>query len=392
MRDNPALDRIIGFFEADVLDFYASHPDRYKLDRGSFGGSLETTDGYFYELESSGRLSECIRQIRFGFHSKRDGMLCLGVFLPDLAKAPEKERRKWGPFVVEKSLLSQEDKRFEVWYNRYIRGRDSQIGPKEKLGPIIKKINACCKTLVCQPLYTAVPDQSVYYPTSQNTHAYEDAHQRLYGFLVDSLSKECLMDLANLRNKTIPDAKRMRATTLLQHVFSEFGKHSNLHTILTKVSEQRARGSHGIREAAVTSDAFGDFYCDLEVVVEVYTELLELIESEFSVSSDHELNRHEIMSYLPRIVGGVEAHYSICESTGMVGKTVEKVWYGMREEIKDVHQSEVLYVQYTNGEILAMETGTNALDLLLKYGIDPNELRVDLMLTWVPAPSNKTSS
>ena len=84
----------------------------------------------------------------------------------------------------------------------------------------------------------------------------------------------------------------------------------------------------------------------------------------------------------------VESHYSICQSTKMEGTTVEKVWFGMRKEIEDVHQSEVLYMKFTDGDILAIETGSNALDFLHRNGINPNELSVDLMLTWVPAPSN----
>ena len=280
-----------------------------------------------------------------------------------------------------------------MWYDRYIEGSwEVENGPRKRLSHIIEKINACCKTLVNKPLYKAVPDKSIVYPISQNSHAYEDAHQRLYGFLVDSLSRECLLDFANLRNKTILDAKNMKLRTLLRHVFSEFDKNSKLHTFLSRVSEKRSKPSHGVRDPAEESKAFEDFWNDLEIAVEVYEKLLELIESEFSVSSEHELRRHEIMEGLPKIVGDVESHYSICQATRMAGKTVEKVWFGMREEIEKVHQSEVLYIQFTDSEILAIETGSNALDFLYKNGINPNELSIDLMLTWVPAPSNRSSS
>ena len=107
-------------------------------------------------------------------------------------------------------------------------------------------------------------------------------------------------------------------------------------------------------------NAFEDFKNDLEIAVEVYKDLLELIESEFSISSEHELRRHEIMAGLPKIVKGAEPHYSICESTKMKGKTFGKVWFGIREEIEDVHQSKVLYIQFTDSDILAIQTGSNA--------------------------------
>ena len=63
------------------------------------------------------------------------------------------------------------------------------------------------------------------------------------------------------------------------------------------------------------------------------------------------------MASLPKIVGGVEPHYSICEATRMVGKTVENVEFGKRKDIEEVHQSEVLCVEFTDGEILGLDTG-----------------------------------
>ena len=389
MSNNLVLDNIIGFFEADVLSPYENNPHKYELDTDFFEGILETKDAYSCKLESSERPEEYIR-IRFGYHSTTDGTLCIAVFLPDLAKAPEIERRKWRPFIVEKSLLSQEDERFTMWYDRYIQGSfEVPVAPRKQLGHIIEKINACCKTLVDEMLYTKVPDKSIRYPISQNSHAYEDAHRNLYGFLIDSLSKKCLLALANLRNKTIPQAQEMKPPTLLRHVFDEFDKQSKLHTLLSKISEQRGNSSHGGRTAAIEYDAFGNFYRDIERATEAYEELLQLVESEFGVSADHELKRHDAINYLPRIVGGVEPHHSICTATRMVGKTVETVEFGKREDIEGKHQSEVLRMKFTDGEILAMDTGSNALDLEHNAAMKPDEFQVNFALRWVPASSER---
>ena len=364
--DNNVLNGIIGFFEADVLSYYEKNPHKYELDTDYFKGILKSTDTHYYKLESCGMLDEYISQIRFGYHSKKDGTLCIAVYLPDLDKVSETERKKWFAFRVEKSLLSTDDERFQMWCDRYIKGSyDVQNGPRERLACIIEKINACCKTLVCKPLYTVIPDISVCYPSSQNTHAHEDAHENLYGFLIDSLSKDCLIALANLRKKTILNPQNMKSTTLLRHVFTEFDKHSKLHTVLSTISQQRGRASHGVRPPAREFDAFGAFYRDLEDTTEAYEELLGLIESEFGVSSNHELERHEIMNRLPKIDKNksIESHYSICEASRMESKTIEKVWFGLREDMKGEHQSEVLYLKFTDGEVLAMETGSNASDL-----------------------------
>ena len=392
MMDNYVLDGIIGFFEADVLSYYENNPHKYELDTDYFKGILKTTDTHYYELKSYGRLDEDISQIRFGYHSKKDGTLCIAVFLPDLGKVSETERGKWFAFRVEKSLLASDDERFKMWYGRYIKGSyDVQNGPRERLACIIEKINACCKTLVSEPLYTAVPDKSVRYPSSQNTHAYEDAHKDLYGFLIDSLSKKCLLAFASLRNQIISEAQNMRSKTLMQYVFNELGKNSKLHNLLSTVSEQRRRASHGDRPPAREFNAFEDFSRDLEEANGAYEELLGLIESEFGVSSNHELERHEIMNHLPRIDKNkpIELHYSICKASRLKGKTIEKTWFGMREDIEGVHQSEVLYLQFTDGEVLAMATGSNASDLERNPAMKPDEIKVDFSLKWVPAPSNK---
>ena len=263
------------------------------------------------------------------------------------------------------------------------------IAPRKQLGHIIEKINACCKTLVDEILYTKVPDKSIRYPISQNSHAYENAHKDLYGFLIDSLSRKCLLALGCIRNQTIPEAKNMRLPTLLRHVFHEFDKHSKLHALLSKVSKQRGNSSHGGRPAAIEYDAFGNFYRDIERATEAYEELLQLVESEFGVSADHELKRHEAMNYLPQIVGDVEPHHSICTATRMVGKTVENVKFGMREDIEGKHQSEVLRVKFTDGEILAMDTGSDPSDLEHNTAMKPDEFQVNFALTWVPASSER---
>lgn len=392
MSDNKVLEnRFLVFFEADVLHLYKNHPDKYELDLAEYGGEIRITEAYYYKHESSGRLKgEYFEKIRFANHRKKDGTPCIGVFLPDLAKIPEIEQKKWRSFVVQKSLLVEKDERFEKWYERFIEGSfNVPIEPRRQLSYIIKQINACCKTLVDLPLYTAIPDNAIIHPISQNTHAYEDAHQRLYGFLVDSLSKKCLLELAMLRNKTIHEADNMKPPTLLRHVFCEFDKNSKLHTLLAKVSKQRSKPSHGVRDGAKESNAFEDFKNDLEIAVEVYEELLALIESEFNVSAEHELKRHEIMEGLPKIDGDVHQLSAIRKATRMEGKTVEKVSFGMREKIENVQQTEVLYVHFTNGEILAIRTVSNIAVILEETAIKPDELNVEFLLEWVPAPSNK---
>lgn len=381
--------RLIGYFEADVLSLYSSNPHKYIIDTDYFEGDLKTSSGYFEELTASGKHDEYIR-IRFGYHAKADGSLCLAVFIPDLAKAVSSEQNKWSPFIVEDDALAESDERFSMWFDRNIQGSwGVPNGPRKRLTVTIEKINACCKALIGQSLYSKVPNSSVIYPSSQNTHAYEDSHKNLYGFLVDGLSKKCLLSLAEKRHKNIPEAANMKPPTLLRHVFNEFGEESRLYKVLSLISTERGNSSHGVRSAALPCDAFGLFNRDLEEAVKSFNLLLKFIEQEFSVSATHELRRQEIMLYLPKIInGGIESNYSICQATKMAGKTVGKVWYGLREDDEQIHQSEALFIQFTDGELLAIDTGSNVVNIADQAKIKPNEFHVDLNLTWVPAPSN----
>ncbi|RKU34777.1 hypothetical protein C6496_19245 [Candidatus Poribacteria bacterium] len=179
---------------------------------------------------------------------------------------------------------------------------------------------------------------------------------------------------------------------MLRHVFNEFDKNSKLQILLAEVSKQRSKPSHGVRDAAKESNAFEDFRNDLEIAVEVYEKLLELMESEFNISSEHELRRHDMIDFLPQTDGEVHPKSSTRQATRMVGKTIEKVWYGKRKEIEGVQQCEVLFIEFTNGEILAIDTVSNIVDMLDETDMKPDELRVEFGLKWVSAPSNKAAS
>ena len=92
------------------------------------------------------------------------------------------------------------------------------------------------------------------------------------------------------------------------------------------------------------------------------------------------------MSKLPAIVHNVEEGHPLCESKRMIGKTIKNVRFGIGKNIKDVHQSEVLLIEFTDGEILGIDTGSNLhpADPLWHSGINPDEVQISFMFTWDP--------
>ena len=69
----------------------------------------------------------------------------------------------------------------------------------------------------------------------------------------------------------------------------------------------------------------------------------------------------------------------------MVGKTVERIEYGFRENPEDVHASEALIIYFTDGSIMGPQTASNAENLMTdENGLRPEDFRVDFMVNWAP--------
>jgi hypothetical protein len=69
----------------------------------------------------------------------------------------------------------------------------------------------------------------------------------------------------------------------------------------------------------------------------------------------------------------------------MKGKTIEKVEYGTREDIKEVHGSEAIIIYFTDGSIMGLDTGSNAFNVAgTEKPFRPEDLSVDFMVHWVP--------
>lgn len=90
------------------------------------------------------------------------------------------------------------------------------------------------------------------------------------------------------------------------------------------------------------------------------------------------------MSKLPEIVHDlIGDNYLIdADLKRMEGKTVKKVRRSTRKSIKRVHQSEVLHIEFTDGEILAIDTGSDLSEIRSKT--KPEEAHIDFMFTWDP--------
>ena len=110
-----------------------------------------------------------------------------------------------------------------------------------------------------------------------------------------------------------------------------------------------------------------------------------MLENEFHVNGEEMRKRNGAKRWLPVIVRPPSANFSIVGAKQMVGKTVEKVEIGFREDIEGVHGSEAIIVYFTDGSIMGLDTGSDAANVAGQHeGLRAEEFHVDFMVQWVP--------
>lgn len=378
---------ILGFFDPAVLAPYREQADKYIITTDHFEGRVTVASAHFAQLDDATRDREYI-DVKFGYRTLKSGDLAIAAYLPDLVDHSPHHVERWRPFIVQSAdwLDAAEDVRFSLWCRRYLEGDwDVENGPAFRLMSEIELINGLSREAVGQRLFSvSVPN--IPYPAAQNTHRYEDAHRELYGVLIDALNKRAIEALGTRLGRPI-NAQNSRTRDALAKIIPATNDTVFLDP-LENVSKQRRLASHNVRPAAEPMLAFEEFTADLQSCHAALHHLRTALEAELNMDAEHAMTRQDALERLPRIVRTSESNYSINHAARMVGRTIEKVEFGFRHEIKDVHQSELLLIYFTDGSVMAIETGSNAANLRDKPS-QPEEFHVDFRLHWVPPAISK---
>lgn len=376
---------LLGYFDQQVLAAYRNEPHKYKIESDYFEGTLSVTSEYYSELETAGKTSEYVN-IRFGYRTLQDGNLAIVAWLPDLVEKSRAHAQRWSAFHLNSPEWTRDpDERFSNWLRRYVEGCwDVDNGPLFYLGETIKTVNGLTSELVGIPLYKHEIEQTLGYPSAENTHRYQDAHNALYGYFIDGLNKECIVALGSTLGRKLHLSSK-RTVESITELFPGLGTSPSFMTATRLVSEQRRLASHGVRPKAHKFPAFSKFTEDLSLCLKAIKEVLAMIEKEFGVNGEEAQKRNEAKKWLPRINRPPKANYSIVQALRMKGKTVEKVEVGFREEIKGVHASEAMLIYFTDGSIVSLDTGSNVGNLASDENrLCPEDFHVDFVVHWVP--------
>lgn len=391
--DLKSVEHLLGYFDLQVLASYRNEPHKYAIKSDFFEGEIRVTNEYYEKLDNSENTSASI-DIQFGYRTLKDGSLAIVAWLPDLFNKSKTHVPKWSAFhLKDPEWITEYDERFDKWVKRYIEGSwGVDNGPIHYLRETVKIINGLTRELVGIALFKYEISETISYPAAENTHRYQDCHKELYGYLIDGIEKDCIIALATSLGKSIKVGDKNTVQSLLK-LFPALETAPSFLSAMNLVGEQRRLASHGVRPQAKPFEAFSQYTKDLSLCLQALKELLDLIEADFEVDGKQAHQRNEAKKWLPIITRQPEANYSIVEASQMVGKTIEKVEFGFRKDIKNVHGSEALIIYFTDGSIMGLETGSNAMNLCdEEKNLKPEDFQVDIDINWVQGLLKKKSS
>lgn len=385
--DEEALCRLLGYYSIDVLSAYRSQPDKYDLQTDNFEGQITLSGPFAEEVSSRGSREADSIDVMFGYRTLEDGDLAVAAFLPDLYRKSPGHVVRWSAFALESpAWAAGHDERFSRWVKRYLEGSwDVENGPRYHLADAIRRINGLTSELVGLPLFKFEASEAPNFPLAQNTHRYQEAHQELYGYLIDGLDKRCIAALAQRAGVSV-ELSSDRTIKALKKVVAESSCPA-FYSALAKTSDERGKSAHGARAPAERFPAFEEFDKDLTAAVAGFAELERSLEATFGVDAGAAAARREARACLPQIERPAEGHYSICRIRQAAGKTIERAEFGYRQSIDGCHESEAITIHFTDGSVLGIDTGSNAYNLAAdREGLSPEDFHVNFHLTWVPPP------
>jgi hypothetical protein len=320
----------------------------------------------------------------------RTGDLALAVLAPDLRDASPDERAKWlGFHVAENDLSPDPDRRFQMWVDRYIHGSwKVENGVISQIKQEVYDINALTDGAVGVALFGDSDMTSLSFPTAQNNHRYHDAHSEAYKFLIDGLSKDALKRLAARLGVTLNAPDSERTLKLLEQIVpADVG--TAVRDAFEVISKNRRLADHQKRPPAEAMPAFETFDDDLKRVVAAIQSLKQTLSNQLGVSVSSARDRYESLKspFYPKFDDHleIEPNYSICTFSKIKGKTIERVEYGWRRRNKDLHDSEMAILYFTDGSHIAICAASNIGNLTSSHaGLKPQNLRVSFFLNYVP--------
>lgn len=355
------------FYNIDILSVYQNNPDVYEVYTDNFEGKVLIREDYYENLLPEEMINIYIH-IQFGFRTKKDGELALAVLSTDLRKAPDVEQKKWQGFRInDESIFKKEDDRFKLFYDRYIMGNwDIENGVLTKIKSLVSEINALTEMTLDVSMFKIEKDLYLTFPSAENDHKYQDAHTRVYGFLIDGLQMSAIKKLAIKTNielekdikKTLKALKKILPEELQNEIIKP----------LRKVSKKRGPATHNTRKPAKNFPSFSQFNSDMENIFKSLELIKEFIEKTTNISAEVCMERKNKLEMLPKFdverEKEIKSNYSIYKFNNIVEKTIEKVEIGFKKRGKNQPENELSFLYFNDGSTLSISIVSNIKQLI----------------------------
>lgn len=377
---------LVEFFDAAVVEKYRAEPDKYEVETDYFVGKVSDTDDHYEMLSGSGRIQDHI-SVRFGFRTLESGDLAVAAFGPDLAKCSPDHMLRWSGFVLRNSEWKRgPDPRFDLWNARYLEASwKVEDGPRSRLETLVSQINDLCEEGVGMALFRNATNPELHFPLAENTHRYQDAHGKLYGYLVDGLNERCLERLsAHHSGQPASIASKKTAAALKKLVP---GLCKSLWKAYDETSENRRLAHHNVRSQTRRIPAFEMFNRDLEGWVVGMTELKRALESMLGLDAETAEQRKFGRAVQPSIRSDeLPENAFIHKVKEAIGKTISRVEIGWRDRKElNWNESEALILHFTDGSSLSIDTWADVQRSEEDAGISGDaQVQVTFGTSWVP--------
>lgn len=367
---DPRARHLIRFYDSQILSAYRNDSYRYKLSSNNYDGELYG-DGIYIK--------------HFGYRLKKDGQLAIVIFRPDIDRAEPLERRKWSGFeIVDENLFVDEgnDHRFLNWYNTYIEG--DWYGEADvifELQRSVNSVNSVTKCLFDINLFYHLEFEELKFPAAQTDHAYQDAHSKVYGILIDGLSKACLLSIEKSLSLKLSNNPNNGTRKALKEILS----YNSFDDCLEVISKQRKLSDHNVRSPAKFYDAFNQFNIDLKNLVKEINKAAKWFANNANVTVELCEERAMRMDMIPEWDSSrnIEPNYSINNVRIAEGKKIIRIECGFREPCEGVHNSEMIILYFDDNSKMSIDTGSN-----VGFGLQnmkPEEVEISFNVNFVPS-------
>ena len=374
------------YFDRAVLNFYRTNSHAYHLKEDDMGGQIKISDNWEEDMNSKFPFID----LKFAFKKLEDNITCVGIFMPSFKdKISEKDHQKWLAFHLPDPVIHKNNPAFDRWVKRYVLGSwEVDDGPRIKITRELKLINSITRYKFQIHFFKHTDNRLINYPIAENNEEYTKSILELYRLLIDGMSKECIIKIADKQEVELEDNSK-RLNSLKEIIPEEY--HPLIHKPLNKLNRKRMP-IHGLPSKGIKEyPAFDTFNNDLNSVYSSIKNLRIWLEETYDIDAKSALKHFDSLSIFPKFEKPVRPEMKIPLAQQMIGKTIKKVEYGERDSYEEAHEAEGLNIFFTDGTSVSIQIGSNSANIASDYeALSASDFHTDIMLFWANAIKKKS--